>query len=98
MMDAQFHSTAIQPARGTQADRLLAELRSGRPIDPLTAWMKLGIYRLSSVVFELRNAGWLIHTERRSVRNRFGEECRVGFYTLAEGAATDDVLLHAGST
>ena len=79
-------STPIQPARGTQADRLLTELRSGRVIDPLTAWMRLGIYRLSAIVFELRSAGWSIHTERRPVKNRFGEECRVGFYTLNEGA------------
>ncbi len=81
----RFYSTPVQPAPGTQADRLLNELLIGRPVDPLTAWVKLGIYRLSAVVFELRSAGWSIHTERRPVRNRFGEECRVGFYTLAEG-------------
>ena len=78
-------STPIQPARGTQADRLLTELRSGRAIDPLTAWVKLGIYRLSAVIFELRRIGWSIRMERRPVKNRFGEECRVGFYTLTEG-------------
>ena len=77
-------STPIHPARGTQADRLLTELRNGRAIDPLTAWVKLGIYRLSAVIFELRSAGWTIHTDRRPVRNRFGEECKVGFYTLTE--------------
>ena len=78
-------NTPIQPARGTQASRLLSELRSGRAIDPLTAWVRLGIYRLSAIIFELRRAGWSIHMERRPVRNRFGEECRVGFYTLTDG-------------
>lgn len=78
-------NTPIEPARGTQASRLLFELRSGRAIDPLTAWVRLGIYRLSAIIFELRRAGWSIHMERRPVRNRFGEECRVGFYTLTDG-------------
>ena len=79
------NSTPIEPREGTQPARLLAELRSGRAIDPLTAWVKLGIYRLAAIVFDLRRAGWPIQTERRPVQNHLGEECSVGFYRLTGG-------------
>lgn len=80
------HFTPIEPRPNTQAGRLLAELKSGRAVDPLTAWIRLGIYRLSDVIFQLRKAGWCIQTEIRPVQNRFGEECRVGYYSLTEEA------------
>lgn len=76
------NSTPIEPRPNTQAGRLLAELKAGRGIGPLTSWAKHGVYRLSDVIYQLRRLGWSIQTEIRPVRNRFGEECKVGFYTL----------------
>jgi hypothetical protein len=49
-------------------------------IDPLTAWKELGIYRLSAVVHRLRMEGFNIITERKDVKNRFGENSNVAFY------------------
>lgn len=66
-----------------QNERLLAYLQTHREIDPLTAWAELGIYRLGARVFDLRESGHKIETERVEVDNRFGEPCRVARYRLA---------------
>ena len=57
-------------------------LQTHGSIDPMTAWRELGIYRLGARVFELREAGEKIETERVPVTNRWGEECRVARYSL----------------
>lgn len=66
----------------TQNGRLLAYLKIHRSIDPLTSWQELGIYRLGARVFDLRKAGHPIISERKAVRNRFGEEINVASYRL----------------
>ena len=67
----------------TQNARLLAWLKQHRQIDPLTAWSKLGIYRLGARVFDLRKAGHNIESGRVEVSNQFGEPCNVALYRLA---------------
>ena len=67
----------------TQNARLLAYLRVHREIDPLTAWRELGIYRLGARIYDLREAGHSIESDRIPVENQFGEECRVARYRLA---------------
>ena len=69
-----------EPAADTQNGRLLAYLREGRQVDPLTAWTRLGIYRLSGRIFDLRQLGYPISKVSLKVRNRFGEEISVGCY------------------
>ena len=78
-IDAQ--SAPVEPT-AAQNRRLLEYLRSHDNIDPLTAWTKLGIYRLGARVFELRQAGHNISTQRVEVPNRFGEKCFIGYYRL----------------
>jgi hypothetical protein len=51
----------------SQDERLLEYLENNKSINPLTAWRKLGIYRLSAVVFNLRQDGYKIITHRRNV-------------------------------
>ena len=65
-----------------QVDRLRAYLKTGNNINPLEAWRKLGIYRLSARVFDLREAGEDIKGELVEVRNQFGEPCRVKSYRM----------------
>ena len=65
-----------------QCDRLLNYLQDNREIDPMTAWDKLGIYRLGARVYDLRQAGHLITSGRKAVPNRFGEQCKVALYRL----------------
>ena len=74
--------SARNPRPGTQAFRLLAELQAGNRVDPLQGWFRLGIYRLSDTVLQLRKAGWQVITDTKEVNNRYGEVCRVASYRL----------------
>lgn len=80
----------------TQAGRLLDYLMSGRAIDPMQAWSELGIYRLSARVHELREQGYSIVNQGRTVKNRYGEDCKVASYRLKDSKGrwwpTQDVV------
>ena len=65
-----------------QEERLLDYLKTNEKISPMEAWTELGIYRLSDVVFKLRNKDFEIETERKSVMNRFDEPCNFAEYKL----------------
>ena len=65
-----------------QETRLLEYLKTNYTITPMEAWNELGIYRLSDVVFKLRNKNYEIETERMSVVNRFNEVCSFAEYKL----------------
>tara|TARA_R110002050_G_C8504516_1_gene475927 strand:+ start:244 stop:468 length:225 start_codon:yes stop_codon:yes gene_type:complete len=65
-----------------QETRLLEYLKTNYTITPMEAWNELGIYRLSDVVFKLRNKNYEIETERKSVLNRFDEPCSFAEYKL----------------
>lgn len=65
-----------------QEERLLDYLKTNDKISPMEAWTELGIYRLSDVVFKLRNKDFEIETERKSVMNRFDEPCNFAEYKL----------------
>jgi len=71
----------------TQDHRLMKYLAVNKHIDPLQAWSKLGIYRLSACIHRLRKGGWEIETKRKNVKNRFGEKCYVGDYHLKNRAS-----------
>lgn len=68
--------------KNTQKDRLIKYLAENESINPLTAWVNLGIYRLSAVIFLLREDGFNIETDKIEVKNQFGESCRVANYKL----------------
>lgn len=70
--------------KGTQNKRLLSHLQEGRTINPLEAWQKLGIYRLSARIFDLRDSGHNIKMERKEVHNQFDEVVNVAEYSLTE--------------
>lgn len=70
------------PTHGTQAARLLAACLRGIKTDPLTGWLRYGIYRLSDTKFRLKESGWPMESDRRDVANKFGEACRVALYGL----------------
>jgi hypothetical protein len=66
----------------SQIDRVLSHLKSKGKIQPLEAWRDLGIYRLSAVIYELRQEGYKIATKRVEVVNRFGESAFIAEYSL----------------
>lgn len=79
--------TPTPPTPATQAARLLDHLAAGKTINPLEAWLKLGIYRLADTVFQLRERGYPVRTRIKPMQNRFGEPCRVAEYHLPREAA-----------
>ena len=71
-----------------QTERLLAHLKRKGTILPLEAWRDLGIYRLSAVIYDLRQEGHKISTKRLAITNRFGETAQIAQYILeAENAS-----------
>jgi len=45
-------------SKQNQTQKILEHLKSGRPITPLDALMKYGVFRLSARIWELRNEGY----------------------------------------
>ena len=66
-----------------QNARLLAALKKG-PVNPLSAWVDLGIYRLAARVADLRSAGHPVTKTMVQVQNQYGEPCLVAEYTLEQ--------------
>ena len=65
-----------------QEKRLLDYLKKNKSINPIMSWQALGIYRLSDVIFKLRNKGYEIETERKTVMNKWQEKTSFATYTL----------------
>ena len=70
----------------SQNDRLLATLKTGASVTPMSALVQLGIFRLAARAKDLKDAGEDIASEWVEVQNRFGEACRVKRYFLARSA------------
>ena len=66
----------------TQCQRLLKYLVKHKSITPIEAWNRLGIYRLSGRIYDLKEMGYGIETSKTTVTNAFGEKCTVGSYSL----------------
>lgn len=72
-------STRELSVQETQRQRVLAHLMSGKSITPIEALDLYGSFRLSSIIFDLRDQGYDIRTEMITVR----KGTRVARYTLA---------------
>lgn len=70
----------------TKDNRVAVYLEKHGTIQPFEAWSKLGIYRLSSCIFNLRKAGYSIDTQLVEVKNQFKEVCRIAAYRLVNSA------------
>lgn len=65
-----------------QRERLLEHLKTGDSIDRLRALNLLGIFELSARIIDLEDRGHLISKKRKTITNRWGENCRVVEYSL----------------
>lgn len=67
----------------TQCDRILDWLSKYGYITQYDAFMQLGIMRLASRISEMRKKyGWEFEVETITVKNKYGEDCRVAKYSL----------------
>ena len=53
----------------SQSKLILAHLKTGATLNPLQALAKFGCYRLGARIYDLRQAGYNITTERREAPN-----------------------------
>lgn len=67
-----------------QTTRILAHLKSGRPITSMDAIELYGCTRLASVVHRLRKNGYNITTIDREGTTRYGDRCSYAEYRLRE--------------
>lgn len=80
-------TTKTKKRKVSQKARVLAFLRTGKRLNPLTAWNRLGVYRLSAVIYTLRYEDEIaIETGMVSVKNRLGHEMNVASYGLKDAA------------
>lgn len=70
----------------SQSDRVLAYIREFGSITQLEALRDLGVMRLASRISDLKRAGYHIKKETVTVKNRYGENCRIKRYSFAEEA------------
>lgn len=69
-------------SRPSQCQRLLQHMLSGEAFTQIKALTELGIGRLPSRIFELKEQGYQIKDHFVKVINRYGEECQVKEYWL----------------
>ena len=65
-----------------QKERILWYLNEYGRITTLSAYEELGCTRLSARIKDLRDDGHNIVTNMITVKNRFGDDCRVAEYRL----------------
>ena len=66
----------------TQSERVLKYLEDGKKLTCLNAFEELGITQVAARVFELKEKGHDIKTNRRKVTNRYNEICSVAEYYM----------------
>lgn len=66
----------------TQKEKILQYLKEHGTITTREAFVNLGVTRLASRIWDLRNDGYNIIREMISVKNRDGDKCAVAQYRL----------------
>lgn len=66
----------------TQTQRILDYMREHGNITQFEALNELGVMRLASRISNLKKQGYTVDSKFITVRNRYGEECRVKQYRL----------------
>lgn len=66
----------------TQKDKVLRHLEHYGTITPLDAFRDYAIMRLSAIIFNLRDEGYIIKSDIEKSVNRFNEPCRYAKYTM----------------
>lgn len=74
----------MQHSKPTQNQRILDYIDQFGSITQLEALRDLSVLRLASRVSDLKRLGYPIKSNFATVKNRYGEECRVKRYYLAE--------------
>lgn len=74
----------IKATKHNQAERILNYLKDFGSITQYDAMRDLGIMRLGARIWELKHNGINIKSEYITVKNRYGDNCYVKSYSIAE--------------
>lgn len=74
-------------SKPTQAQRVLDYIEEFGSITQYEALKDLGIMRLASRISELKKQGYSIVGRMITVKNRFGEDCKVKQYSMGSGSS-----------
>ena len=66
----------------SQNQRIIDYINEFGSITQFEALRDLGVMRLASRVSDLKRLGYPVESEMITVKNRYGEECRVKSYSL----------------
>ena len=66
----------------SQKERVLEYLEENGSITSMEAFRKLGVTRLSAVIFDLKRSGYEFDTVTETRKNRFGEKASFTRYSL----------------
>lgn len=68
----------------SQNELIMNHLKENGSITSLDAMKLYGIMRLSARIADLKSLGFAFDTETVTLRNRYGQTCRVTAYSLAK--------------
>lgn len=68
----------------SQRAGIIKHLESGKSLTSLEAIQKYGCTKLASRICELKEEGYLIYTERETLKNRYGNSCTIARYWLCK--------------
>lgn len=67
----------------TQNQRIIDYINEFGSITQIQALADLGVMRLASRISDLKRLGYPVESEMVTVKNRYGEECKVKRYRLS---------------
>lgn len=68
----------------SQKSKVLNHLQNHRCITSMEAFSKYGATRLSAIIFDLRDEGYMIKTNKVTKKNKDGNVCNYAEYSLME--------------
>ena len=74
----------MQHSKPTQNERILDYIAEFGSITQFEALQDLGVMRLASRISDLKRQGYNITSKTETVKNRYGESCRIKRYSLGE--------------
>lgn len=74
----------------SQKKMVLDYIREFGSITPLDGFRDLGVTRLAAVIFELKEDGHAIHTERERGKNRYGHPTMYARYSFRKDEGNEN--------
>lgn len=77
-----LRKTKVRESLTNQENRVFHYIQNHGKINPSTSWNMCGVYRLSAVIHNLKAKGYPIKSERKPIKNKFGERVVFAEYTF----------------